>query len=397
MSFQNLLKVSILMIDNNERILKANDNYINQIEEDRKLKLGILEFVIDKAITAREARKFLSKHTQTPYSIVLLDLNLPISNYENLSKNLEFEGIDILISIKKEGTAEEVIVVSGYPEKLLEVFREGASDFISKPRIDTELQDRILICWSRLLSKKSQRILDQRISDLVPYAEKGLASMFTKYFYNLADEVVNNAEDLKTYIQERYGLEEKKDAEDTFFQRLNKQKSHLTNLLKEWEKMQNSLQPSSKSFEEKNIGDLLKEIHQSLLPCLIVKNLELELLNGDSLKIKSLENDVSAVFKEIIIGALGKLPDQNETKEFITINIENINGQVIVRFQDNLEAISNQDAKDINKGTIISPQNRFEREWGLSVVQHIAIRGGGRLEIEPLSQGNIVNYYIPSA
>lgn len=401
----NLIIAKTLIVDDKPNVLRDNEDYLNDIDD--KKALGIAKFDIEKADSLEKALRILNNNVDAPFNIVLLDLNLEdidiipseIKGLEILEDDYGFSGFTILRFIKSSGSAEYVIVVSAYPEQgnMLKAFRLGANDFIQQPCEPEELQKRFSICWLRLMLDKSQRIFDQRISDLVPYAEKGLASMFTKYFYNLADEVVNNAEDLKTYIQERYGLEEEKDAEDTFFQRLHKQKSHLNNLLKEWEKMQNSLQPSSKSFEEKNIGDLLKEIHQSLLPCLIVKNLELELLSGDSLKIKSSENDVSAVFREIVIGALGKLPNQNETNEFISINVENIKGQVIVRFQDNLEPISKQDAKDINRGAIISSQSRFEREWGLSVVQHIAIRGGGRLEIEPLSQGNIVNYYIPSA
>jgi hypothetical protein len=134
-----------------------------------------------------------------------------------------------------------------------------------------------------------------------------------------------------------------------------------------------------------------------LLPCLIVKNVTFTCGDGSAADVLTFEDDVRGVLREIVAGALETLPDYDEIEHPINIKIGSESGQVKVSFMDSLKPISGEDAKKINEGSNISPHRRFGREWGLSVVQNIAIRGGGRLEVEPQVQGNVVTYFIPSA
>lgn len=408
MILQSLMMPTMLLIEDREKVLAANENYINQIDFERRKMAGIAEFRIDKTTSVNEAIKLLTRNIQSPYHIVLLDLHLPdaeTDQFESGSYHLyrnsfmKFRGYEVLSFIEETKAAESVIVVSGFPREQLNVFRKGASDFIRKPRHKEELQERVLICWSRLLLKKSQQILAQRIKDLVPYAEKGLAHRFTTCFSRLVQTVTHNAEDIERYIQERYGLERRKDAEDPLFTYLKSQEDSVSKIQKEWMELQTALLPQDEASKAETIEALLQNVHQSLLPCLIVKTVTLEYDGEANTRILTFGDDVLGVLKEIIIGAINTIPDYEGTERKISVEIKKADGQVSVRFLDSLEPIPLEYAAKINEGSNITPYRRFSgREWGLSVAQHIAMRGGGRLEVEPQqSQGNVVTYYIPSA
>jgi CheY-like chemotaxis protein len=404
MKLQSSMKPTLLIVEDEEKTLIANERYINQIEEDRKDKAGITKFNIDSTTSVEAALEWLTRHISSPYDIVLLDMDLPGSNDDRLEtgsyankEDKDYRGYEILDFIEQTGAAKAVIVVSGRPIDVLDIFRQGAFDFIKKPRYKEELQERVLVCWSRLLLKKSKQLFDARIGDLAPYAEKGLAHRFTTCFSKLVQTVAHSAEDIEKYMHERYGLDRRKDSQDYFFKCLKGEEDAVAKIQREWTALQAAVLPQEESAKTETIDALLIGIHQSLRPCLIVKNVELELLTESATEILSFDDDVRAILKEIIVGALGTLHDFNETKRTISINISNVNGQVKVSFADQLKQISPEDARRINGGSSIPPGRRFEREWGLSVVQHIAMRGGGRLEIESQPQGNVVTYFVPSA
>jgi CheY-like chemotaxis protein len=408
MKLQNSMEPTLLIVEDVEKTLIANERYINQIEADRKDKAGIAEFKIDRAISVEVALACLTRNISSPYDIVLLDMNLPGSSDDRLEtgsyankEDREYRGYEILDFIENTSAARAVIVVSAHPVTLLNVFRQGAFDFIKKPRYKEELQERVLVCWTRLLLIKSKQIFDARIGDLVPYAEKGLAHRFTTCFYNLVQTVAHSTEDIEKYMQERYGLDRRKDSQDYLFKCLQGEEEAVARIQKEWTVLQAAVMPQEESSTTETIDALLIDIQQGLRPCLIVKNVELELLAESATEILSFDDDVRAILKEIIVGALVTLQDFSEIKQTISINIGNVignaSGQVKVSFADQLKPISPEDAERINEGSNISPSRRFEREWGLSVVQHIAMRGGGRLEVEPQAQGNVVAYFVPSA
>jgi sensor histidine kinase regulating citrate/malate metabolism len=102
------------------------------------------------------------------------------------------------------------------------------------------------------------------------------------------------------------------------------------------------------------------------------------------------------------------LPDYNSphddakqdssSKEFpylIKIEVSANEATARVTFTDNLPPISAKDAEQINTGSFTVSQQRFSRVWGLAVMQHIAVLGGGRLIVEPQEQGNIITFLIP--
>jgi response regulator of citrate/malate metabolism len=396
MEWQTLIKPRVLIVEDDPRQLQAIKHFLDAISTDSR-DLGIDHFDSDLALTVEEAERFFTQSNGEPYDLLLLDLSIP---RKEGAPELAENGQELLEKVRREGAAKEVVVISIWyvVDQVARAFRSGAVDFIAKPYTIDVLQAKVIECWKRLLVKESTRLLgEERISDLVPYAEKGLAHRFTACFSSLVQAVAHGTEDIERYMQERYSLDRRKDSQDFFFKCLKWQEDSVAKAKSEWEALQTSLLSPNETSRVETVETLLKDIHQSLRPCLIVKNVTLECLDESTTEILTFEHDVRAVLKEIIVGTMHKLDDYDETRRTIHVKVGNANGQVKVSFTDRLEPISPEDAKNINEGSNIAPHRRFEREWGLSVVQHIAMRGGGRLEIEPQAQGNVVTYLIPSA
>lgn len=116
------------------KILVVDDNF-----ENRMLLAEILReiAVCDFAATGKEAIEAYNLSTQrrSPYSLILLDIELP-----------EVNGLDILQKIRdseKEagialGDGVPIIIVTAYEKRFVEAFNKGCDDYILKP-IDTNI------------------------------------------------------------------------------------------------------------------------------------------------------------------------------------------------------------------------------------------------------------------
>lgn len=406
MEWQTLIQPRVLIVEDDLPQLRGIKTDLEKISEGRRGELGIDKFVCTLAQTVEGAEALFPRADEEPYDLLLLDLGLP-ENAEELEREGEGasyspeRGQKLLERVRQDGVAKEVVVISVWKvfEEAARAFRSGAVDFIGKPFTRDVLQTKVLECWKRLLGKESARLLGEaRISELVPYAEKGLAYHFSNCFSKLVQGVAHNAEDIEGYMHERYGLDRRKDSQDLFFQLLGQHKDSISKAKSEWEALQSSLLSLSESYREETVDALLRDVRQSLLPCFIVKNMALESSGEGAATVLTFEDDVRAVLKEIVAGAVTERQDYSVPKQTIEVNIGRENGQVKVSFTDSLEPISPEDARKINEGGSISPQRRFKREWGLSIVQHVATRGGGRIEVNPQQErGNVVTYFIPTA
>ena len=139
---------------------------------------------------------------------------------------------------------KEIIVTSVFTEfdRVSRSFRSGVIDYIGKPYRTIELQTVVLKCWQRLLLNKSTDILgERRMSELVQCAERSLASGFESCFVALLQDFTHNSEDLEVFMQDRFGLNRRKDSEDPLFAFLTsyeelgrKRKSNGRNCSRPW-------------------------------------------------------------------------------------------------------------------------------------------------------------------
>lgn len=400
MEWERLIQPRVLIVEDELPQLRGIETDLDTISVERRQELGIEKFVSKPARSVEEAEGCFPSEGEPPFDILLLDLGISERRATEDEGGPPENGQRLLEKVRRDGIAKEVVVISVWyvVEEVTRAFRNGAVDFIAKPFTTDVLQAKVIECWKRVLGKESARLLgEDRISELVPYAEKGLAHRFSICFAKFVQAVADNGGDIERHIKERYSLDRREDAQDEFFRYIEEQERLVEEAKEEWGALRASLLSSGQSEKEETVETLLREIHQSLLPCFVVKNVALDVVGEGGAAVQAFEDNVRAVLKEILVGALNALPDYNATRQTIGVEIGKENGHVSVSFSDRLKPIPAEDARKINEESNISPLRRFEREWGLSVVQHIARLDAGRLEIKPHAQGNVVTYLIPSA
>jgi CheY-like chemotaxis protein len=399
---RTLARPRILVIEDEYHTRDSILKYLRDISENTRLHHGIGDFEIDIAYSVSQAEQHLenAKTLSRPYDLVLLDLRLPKKEPGDGTENIE-HGYDILNSIRKNQTAKGVIVVSNYDDyqSVVKSFRGGVVDFIGKPIFQESLEPAVLNALTRAMiqgSQGSNAILSQRVRDLATYAEKGLAHSFKLILYTLLQKVTEAAEGIEEYARERYGLEMEKDSNDSLMLKLRAHNKAVAQARQDWGGLQAELARGGKTLDVGNVSEMLRDLKESLLPCLVVKRVALDLPDFDEKLVLTFEKDVEVVLREIIVGALNELPDYGEEGQIrISFTIEDTRAKV--SFEDDLDPIPEEKIEAINEGQRIIPDVKFGRVWGLSVAQHVALRGGGELKVETKRGRNVVTFYIPLA
>jgi hypothetical protein len=104
------------------------------------------------------------------------------------------------------------------------------------------------------------------------------------------------------------------------------------------------------------------------------------------------------VIGEVLIGGLSEMGENDFSKSWeVAVKAATVDGMAEISFRDNFKPIPAEQAEMITKGENIPPRDGHWRAWGLSVVQHIALRGGGRLIIKPQEDGNLIIYRVTLA
>lgn len=385
----------ILIVEDNPAQSRAMELSLSSASRELAGFFGILPFQIEKAISVNGAKKCLDEAGK-PYDICMLDLSLPRNDKGSMEDPRG--GYEIIEHIAKTQAAKRVIVVSVFSEYkyVIEAFRGGAFDFITKPYEEDALRAQVLNCLRNLLAKESATIFDERIKGLIPHAEKGLAHYFTQTFSALLNSTLRTTGEIERYAHEHYGLDRERHEQDELMRQLRLHRESTTKAREEWLKRQAALFADDAVARKESVFALLHRINEILLPSLTVKRAQLflDLSQENSATVLTFQQDVQAVLQEILLGGVSELPAYGEPRK-IEVTMIPDDRRAIVQFQDDLKPIPKEDADKINEGYSIVSDPQFGRRWGLSIAQHIALRGGGDLVVTPQTGGNIITYRIP--
>ena len=132
---------------------------------------------IDGASNGKEA---LSKQSQTPYDLIVTDLNMP-----------EVSGMEMIRKIKQENDVTEFIIITGYAslDSAVEAVKMGAFDYIVKPFRMEELKVVVKNVRDKVALKKLNMTLFNKL--------RGLYDEIERYKYRIGFE---NAEPVNTNI-----------------------------------------------------------------------------------------------------------------------------------------------------------------------------------------------------
>jgi CheY-like chemotaxis protein len=400
MSYKEII-ARILVVEDIEDDLKAIKMYLERISQDTLSALGICKLEIDIATSANEAIDYLSVagKTRCLYDLSLNDLGLPEKNGDKADdEESTIHGLKVIEQSMTNKVVRKAIVVSGFhnPKLVINSFRLGAIDFIIKKVTMVQLQAQVINCLKHVLIERSEDIINERIRHLIRYAQLVLAHYLTVPFSTFVNSTARTTSEVEIYARERYGLDPERDAQDGLMRQLRLQREAISQASRSWSERQDELFASEERPREESVEELLEQIGETLLPCLAVKrtSLQLDFPEFGKSTVLTFQRDVQSVLKEIILGGLAELQDYSNSQK-IDVTLDQGDGQVAVRFEDNLQPIKEELAEKINAGNGIVFDPDFGRSWGLSIAQHVAKRGGGELSVEPKTDGNIIIYRIP--
>jgi DNA-binding NarL/FixJ family response regulator len=344
-----------------------------------------------------------------PFDIVIMDLYLPVERPHPDEPTVvdKQAGLKLIEYATEKGAARQIIVYTAHAEYeyVRSAFLNGAVDIVSKGEKDSEslLVKSILAAWDRLIADESAHVLAERFKALVPYAQKGLAHWFSGSFSRLIQSVSQELDGLRANVGERLGLDVERDRHDPFVWRLVSIQKSLKEATEEWSALHATIADDAEGPNEVVVEEKLRDIVHEVLPCLTLKRTEAQTPLGGRTRVLSFSDDVGAILREIIVGGVSEVRDRGRRSEdsylahTITVTVSERAEKAEVRFEDNLPPVSPEDAEKINKGYAVALDKNFGRAWGLSVAQHAALRGGGRLKVGASNGGNVISYFIPIA
>jgi len=386
----------VLVIENVSMTLKFIVLGLKAISAETKERHRIDDIEVHTARSVSEASYLLDEAASSrPYDVLILDLSIPRLP-ENSDESPDY-GMDIINTAKAKDAVKEIIVYSVFTsfDYVADAFRRGAVDFIvKKNKADLQpLERAVLSAWDRSITRQSARLLDERIRTLAPFADRLLAYRFSVCFSRLVQAIKQESEAMQGYLSERFLLDLSVDSDDPPLSYLIQIGNSLGEASQEWSILQASLTRGNETPGEIGVGDAVTNVLSGLLPCLTIKRAKVTPPEPNQLSVLTFAQDVPTVIKEILLGALYDLPDNGSKTTEIEISIVKEGAYAKVGFRDTLKPISAAD--EINRASIIPPSDHFGREWGLSVAQQIALRGGGRLEVTASDFGNTISYLIP--
>lgn len=134
---------SILIVEDEPAILDLLEDYLKKEGES-----------VDGALRGEIA---LSKHQETPYDLLIVDINLP-----------DISGIDLMKRIRTFDSVVEFIIITGYAslESAIEALRLGAFDYIIKPFRIEELKNTVKNVKEKVILKHLNGYLFKSIENL---------------------------------------------------------------------------------------------------------------------------------------------------------------------------------------------------------------------------------------
>jgi CheY-like chemotaxis protein len=410
-----MMDLEVFAFEDEPEPLQGIKDALEYVSPKNQQHYGIRTINLKVASSKQEALALLRRAARLgkPPDVILLDLQIPMENGGVPKNNV---GIELLKEARTLNAAKEVLVYSKLGEDYelaVDAFSRGAIDFIRKGTVsEEELLVRVLAAGARLLARENAKLLDQRLKDLVPYAETGLAHRLGVCFSRFVQSVVNETEGLEEGLKERWGLDVERDAQDSQVRHLIEMKVSVQQAKKDWTDIVASLMGRHEMATDCVVEDALAEVQAELMPSLSLNRVELSFNRDAKTVVRTFRNganDVKAVLKEILLGGLSEpiLPHNQVTHvdevaerrgvKPVDVTVTTKDGQADIQFKDSLNHIGEQAAGQINGGMIIPPGRTFGRAWGLSVAQHLAQRGGGRLRVHSNGSGNTITYSVPMA
>jgi hypothetical protein len=240
-------------------------------------------------------------------------------------------------------------------------------------------------------------MMKSSLKELAPYADKGISYQLGSCFTKFTRQVRRETEQLRAAMLSQFGLNSMEELPGALAQRLASVENSVRDARDEWKRIQEPFKIADDSPRDLVVENAIIQLAEDLRPCVTVK---IEAPVQSETRILSFQDayqdNAMMVIREILVGGLIE-PDEIEKSWEVAVKVAVVDGMAEIHFRDNFNPLPVELAEKVTRGENIPPRDGQWRAWGLSIVQHIALRGGGRLIVEPLENGNLIIYRVTLA
>jgi DNA-binding NtrC family response regulator len=127
------------------------------VDDNREIRTILVEYLKEEGHVAEGAgdgKEALARHDQTPFDLIITDLNMP-----------GMTGIELIKEIGKAETTTEFIIITGYAslDTAIEAVKAGAFDYIVKPFRIEELRVVIKNVKDKIMLTKANKELFDKL------------------------------------------------------------------------------------------------------------------------------------------------------------------------------------------------------------------------------------------
>ena len=137
---------------------KKNESFrVLIVDDNREIRTILEEYLREEGYAAEGAgdgNEALAKHGESPFDLIITDLNMP-----------GMTGMELIKAISKEESTTEFIIITGYAslDSAIEAVKAGAFDYIVKPFRIEELRVVIKNARDKIMLKKANKQLFNKL------------------------------------------------------------------------------------------------------------------------------------------------------------------------------------------------------------------------------------------
>lgn len=420
-----------MIVEDNEGLRETYSFYIDNLLEELLWLNRKIPYWIVTADCAAKAKEELQKVSQEQaFDLMILDIEIPENSDGSPDED---KGIKVGLDAMDTGSVMNIVVISGQLDHISyakmkrlklrdeEILQKGSlqgpseEEFV-KTHLRRAINHRLRETGAQELpgtiapvqndrwGEKCAQTLAKRDQELAPYAERSVVYSFGLCFSKCLRDVERSGDVVRSETLGRLGLDFERDTDDFLVQQLLEMDRSLKEGRHDWSKLQTSLHLDFQAEPKRvNIGEIIERLEKKFDPFRESKGVQLltskvESKVNDAVVI-SFNGEVEAVLSEMIFGALKDYRGSwNEAVLELSGEVDEAEGEwVKIKLKDHLRSLSSDDATAINAGIGVYSGKRFSRAWGLFVMQHVALQGGGRLTVQTSGGENTIVYGIPQA
>ncbi len=137
---------------------KKNESFrVLIVDDNREIRTILEEYLREEGYAAQGAgdgNEALAKHGESPFDLIITDLNMP-----------GMTGMELIKAISKQESTTEFIIITGYAslDSAIEAVKAGAFDYIVKPFRIEELRVVIKNARDKIMLKKANKQLFNKL------------------------------------------------------------------------------------------------------------------------------------------------------------------------------------------------------------------------------------------